>query len=70
MTRWTDPFWRWLLCNPEASNVRLKRLSFWWGPHGLEGPAVRYDTGAGHRYTASPVWDRARLRVLFGVSLS
>ena len=69
MKRWTDPFWRWLLCDPDARNIRLRRLSFWWYDGCLEGPVVSY-TRRGESYEfASLVWSWARFRGLFrGIS--
>ena len=60
----------WLICEPGERIVRVKCWCPSIGRHGLEWPTVLMDTRAGRRQTAAPVWDRARLRQLFGREVS
>lgn len=54
---------RWLICEPGDT---IDHVVTYWpsrGPHGIEWPTYRGYVG-GMWVTASPVWDRVRVRCL------
>lgn len=58
-------FLAWLMLEPGERVVAVTSWWPWWGPYGLEWPAMRVDDRYGTRRFCVPVWDWARIRNLF-----
>lgn len=58
-------FLAWLMLEPGDRVVDVSSWVPWWGPYGIEWPAMRVDDRYGVRRRCVPVWDWVRVRNLF-----
>jgi hypothetical protein len=61
-------FLTWLLLESGETIIRIKSIVPQMSERGIEWPVLLIETRGGRRMNVVPLWDRARLRVLFGVN--